>query len=112
MPRRQLDEKRELCTEGRSFNRKKHEHAKGSTVICYRCETVMGCVWCCEPLQELICLVCHNWASRRGVEKHGDVGPNDKVQHVRTDRGWKHWQQDSDARGEVVRLVEKTLDRP
>ena len=110
MPRAE-QKKQNLCISGVSFNRRKEAHEKGTPVLCYRCSAVMGCRWCCEPPRELICLHCHNWASRRGVERHGDVVPNDKVQHVHTDRGWRHWREGENPRGEVVRLIERSLDR-
>jgi hypothetical protein len=80
-----------MCAGGRSYGRRRAEHEKGSDVYCYRCNTLMGCIWCCEPPEELICLVCHNWAHKRGVARHGDIVANEKVQHVRTDRGYRHW---------------------
>lgn len=92
MPKNAKKEQPELCQGGRSYNRRKHKHEAAETVNCYRCGAVMGCKACCEPPHELICLACNNWASRAGLEKHGDVVPSNKIQHVRTDRGWKHWQ--------------------
>jgi len=51
----------------------------------------MGCTWCCESLSDLICLKCHNWACRIGIDRHGDVVPNEKVPRVLTDRGLRLW---------------------
>lgn len=80
-----------ICATGRSWNRRKGDHDRGAVVQCYRCSAIMGCERCCESPTELICLACNNWARRAGVVKHGNVEPNGKVQHVRTDTGWKHW---------------------
>ena len=86
-----------LCVGGESYKRKRTDHEQGREVRCYRCNTVMGCVWCCESAQELVCLRCQNWALKKGVERHGDVMPNFKVQHVRTDRGWRHYDATKDS---------------
>ena len=76
----------------RSLNCKWGEHPLGTIVYCYRCKAKMGCVYCCEIASDLICLVCNNWASKAGVARHGDVVPNSKVRHVRTDDGWRNWE--------------------
>lgn len=90
--RKSTEKKKEnLCPGGRSFNNRKFEHEKGTEINCYRCGALMGCTWCCEIFREIICLACHNWATKKGMEGHGDVVPNRKVPHVRTDIGWRHW---------------------
>lgn len=81
------------CQGGRSFSRLRADHEAGDTVICYRCGERLGCTICCQQPVELICLICHNWGTRAGVERHGDVAPSDKVPRVRTDRGVRIYQQ-------------------
>ena len=81
----------ELCSGGQSFNSRHKTHVKGSDVYCYRCKTRMGCTACVEVSRELICLYCHNWASKHGLKQHGNVMPNAKVQNVNTDDRWRRW---------------------
>ena len=100
----------EKCPGGRSFGRKRGAHDKGDDVRCYRCKATMGCIHCCESPQDLICLVCHNWADKRGVKQHGNVVLSEKVPHVRTDQGWRHWEPNKDSKSadQIVRkLVEE-----
>src|SRR6478672_6106830 len=101
MPRRSAEAKKKenLCPGGRSYNRRRYEHQAGSSINCYRCGALMGCVWCCESLGDLICLACNNWANRAGVKRHGDVEPSRKVQHVHTDQGWRHWYKSDQSNG-------------
>lgn len=82
----------EICTGGLSFNCRHDDHQKSLDVFCYRCERRMGCRLCCERPIELICLGCHNWASKAGLSRHGNIIPNSKVPHVRTDEGWQHYE--------------------
>lgn len=80
------------CIGGRSYNRHQIEHeksAKKPDIYCYRCGTRMGCAVCCEMPRELICLICHNWATKTGLAFHGNIIPNRKVPRVRTDQGWR-----------------------
>lgn len=83
----------EKCPGGVSFNRKRHEHEKGKIpdIVCYRCNNRMGCSRCCDPANDLICLVCHNWATKIALARHGDIVPNAKVPVVRTDTGIRRW---------------------
>lgn len=55
----------------------------------------MGCIWCAQTKTELLCLKCNNWATKEALAKHGDIIPNFKVSHVRTDDGWRDWTQSS-----------------
>lgn len=92
MPRAQSTPTKSSCSRGRSyFSRYIGDHDAADTVVCYRCGARMGCKLCCERDEELICLDCHNWAARAGVERHGDVTPSDKVKSVRTDGGWRYF---------------------
>ncbi len=78
----------EKCKGGKSWGCKHQEHDKGRDIICYRCQNCIGCVNCCERAAELICLYCHNFATKTGVNIHGNIVPNIKVPRVRIDTGW------------------------
>jgi hypothetical protein len=98
----------EICKGGRSYNCKHEEHEKATEVWCYRCDSVIGCRNCCESPHELICLNCHNWATKKGLKHHGDIIPNFKVPHVRTDNGWKHYEPSIGSKvDEVIRNADK-----
>jgi len=77
-------------------------------IFCYRCETRLGCTLCVEPSREILCLYCHNWGHKRGVEHHGDIVPNHKVPNVFTDKGWKHFGAQADH--EVDKLLTALVD--
>ena len=79
------------CQGGDAYNRNREPHAIGAEVLCYRCKFRMGCTNCVERPAELICLKCHNWASKVGVRRHGNVAVSEKVPSVRTDTGWKYY---------------------
>lgn len=83
----------EKCSGGKSFNCRHAPHDKGKSpdILCYRCQSRMGCSHCCELPSELLCLICNNWADRRGVKHHGNIVPNYKVRLVRTDEGYRRW---------------------
>jgi len=101
------------CVNGVSFGRNKRPHKAGAEIKCYRCESFMGCVWCCEARRELICTRCGNWADKAGVHQHGNVMPSEKVKHVNTDRGWKHWEKGSELPanvGEIIKTKVKGVD--
>jgi hypothetical protein len=53
----------------------------------------------------LICLDCHNWATKAAVAKHGDIAPNAKVYRVRTDNGWIKWDKTSNIPAQVDALL-------
>ena len=93
------------CKGGKSWNCSNipHEAGKEPFITCYRCGTHMGCSRCTEKPTELLCLHCHNWADRRGVERHGDIVPNFKVPIVNTDAGWIRKHELSKAVNEMVR---------
>lgn len=97
MATRRDEEKKpkDLCIGGQSWARRKFEHERGKIkdVLCYRCGSRMGCSMCVEIGRELLCLICHNWATRTAVRFHGDIVPNPKVPRVRTDRGMKIYEQ-------------------
>lgn len=38
----------------------------------------MGCSRCCERPKDLICLICHDWATRAAVREHGRMVPREK----------------------------------
>lgn len=38
----------------------------------------MGCSWCCELAKNLVCLKCHDWATRAALREHGRMVPRDK----------------------------------
>jgi len=99
------DSKAGYCCGGRSWQRKQEPHPPGKVrdVYCYRCKARMGCSRCCERERDLLCLECHNWASKIGVAFHGNVVPNDKAPRVRVDEGWITSHPKSD---EVNRLVQ------
>lgn len=83
------------CTGGLSFDCRHAEHpqsTKRPDIFCYRCQARMGCLLCCDRPSELICLKCHNWAHKAGLERHGNIAPNAKVPYVRTDAGWQHYE--------------------
>ena len=75
---------------GRSWQFKQDPHTPGkiANIYCYRCKTRMGCSFCCEISRELLCIECHNWATKAAVRYHGNVVPNFKIKRVRTDAGW------------------------
>jgi len=90
------------------LNCRRDEHNLGKAINCYRCGALMGCTNCCERPREIICLACNNWASKRGVKIHGDIFPTQKVQHVRTDHGWRHWRENGENKpAEIVQMVRK-----
>jgi hypothetical protein len=78
------------CRGGRSWQFKQDPHKPGKIkdIYCYRCKTRMGCSFCCEKARELLCLECHNWATKTAMRYHGNIVPNPKVPRVRTDEGW------------------------
>lgn len=91
-----------ICRGGASFGCRRDEHVQRGEdtdmngkkrqverkdVVCYRCQTRMGCTLCVQIARELICLNCHNWATRKGLAAHGNVVPNPKVPQVTTDDG-------------------------
>ena len=96
--------KQQRCEGGRSFNCWRESHVQKvldgkvqvdlADVYCYRCKVRMGCKRCVESAHDLICLECHNWATKAGVIHHGNVIPNPKQPRVRTDRGWQTQQDD------------------
>jgi hypothetical protein len=67
------------CPGGRSFNRKGNEHERGKDVYCRRCKARMGCSWCCERPNELVCLNCHDWAHLAGLKQHGPIVKREKA---------------------------------
>lgn len=113
MARTEKEKASEKCVVGVSWNRKLHEHDKSQKnpdIYCYRCSTRMGCGLCCEMPSELLCLNCHNWAMKAGLAQHGNIMPNPKVPHVRTDaianRGWIHYGENfPDLAGAVDRIT-------
>jgi hypothetical protein len=78
------------CLGGRSWQFKPEPHAPGKVkdIYCYRCKARMGCSFCCEKARELLCLECHNWATKTAMRYHGNIVPCFKVPRVRTDEGW------------------------
>jgi hypothetical protein len=110
MPREKAQPKPkvEQCNGGRSYGcrREPHDYGRIRDVLCYRCGSRMGCSACVERPREMLCLACHNWASRLGVEHHGNIVPNSKIQRVRTDRGVVTWAPGrADPLGEVAEMV-------
>ena len=64
-------EKPEQCFGGRSFGCSQGGHDQGERVYCDRCKVYLGCARCVERLDDLVCLVCANWAHSSGLAKHG-----------------------------------------
>jgi len=105
MRRKKTDEIKNPCSGGRSYGCRKAEHEKGREVICHRCKAVMGCIKCCENGRDLICLGCHNWATRSGVRYHGNIVPNHKIPRVHTDRGWQHYQVEESRTQQIDQII-------
>jgi hypothetical protein len=79
MPREKAEPKR-TCPGGLSYNRLRHEHKLGKIedVLCFRCHKRMGCSGCCERAKNLICLLCHDWATKQALGEHGRMVAQDK----------------------------------
>jgi hypothetical protein len=98
------------CTGGQSFGCRREEHAIGKIpdLLCYRCLTRLGCSTCVESAHERICLSCHNWGTRAGVQRHGNVVPSHKHPRVRTDDGWSVWTHGQrDAEREAAAMIKQ-----
>lgn len=81
MPREKKEKpKKPPCPGGKSYNRRRDSHSLGTVenIVCFRCGARMGCGVCCEPLIDLICLVCHDWAARQALQRHGTMVPASK----------------------------------
>lgn len=67
-----------MCSGGRSFGCKHEEHPLSKripNIRCQHCGERMGCNWCVQIPQELICLNCHDWAHWKGLRQHGKMIP-------------------------------------
>jgi hypothetical protein len=81
MPQRKnADPPKQTCPGGLSYNRRRESHKLGQVedILCFRCGKRMGCSACCDRPKDLICLICHDWASRTGLREHGPMVPRDK----------------------------------
>lgn len=82
MPKANGDKKVEVCHGGNSFGCKHDEHpisAKIPDIFCYRCDERMGCYSCVQIARELLCLRCHDWATRIAMRVHGPIVRDRKV---------------------------------
>lgn len=82
-PRKKAEDDEKItnpCPGGLSFGRlrKRHNLGRVTDVLCYRCNKRMGCSRCCEPARHLVCLVCHDWATKAALKEHGRMVPREK----------------------------------
>jgi hypothetical protein len=76
-----------LCRGGNSFNERPvvetadeksfslGPHEPERAVNCRRCHQYMGCRWCAQKPDELVCRNCHDWATDEAERRHGKMDP-------------------------------------
>ncbi len=67
------------CHGGNSFGCMHEEHKLADDVFCFRCDERMGCRRCVQIARELLCLRCHDWATRIALRVHGPIVRDRKV---------------------------------
>jgi len=75
MPKPKDQTPKRLCPGGLSYGRRRDDHQLGKVedVLCYRCHKRMGCSTCCERAPDLICTMCHDWATEEAIKEHGPM---------------------------------------